>query len=317
MAAFDLGAVSSYVDLVARCRSPLASGWRRLVAAALSGIVHTRAMDGNKLVVAHYSQAEEGTRLHETPRGVLERLRTWDLLHRWLPADGVVYDIGGGAGVHATWLASHGYRVELFDPVPTHVAQATAASEALPGGQQFIVERGDARSIPRADGSADVVLLLGPLYHLVEASERSRALSEVGRLLKPGGLLIAAGISRFAWLMDAYRHQIAASPEIQASIAFSVRTGRSNPNPSPGAFWAYFHRPDELISEITTAGFEDASIAGVEGFAWMLPDLDDILESPSANRELLDHLHTIESEPSMLGSSAHLLARATNPGDPN
>lgn len=268
-------------------------------------------MDGEELLLAHYSQAEEGSRLHATPHGVLERLRTWEMLERWLPADGVVYDIGGGAGVHATWLARRGYRVELFDPVLAHVAQAAAALEAPHGGPQFVVEQGDARSIPRDDASADVILLLGPLYHLVEASDRTRALGEANRLLKPGGLLIAAGVSRFSWLMDAYRHQIAASSEVQASIAFSLRTGRSNPDPSPGAFWAYFHRPDELTSEIAAAGFEDASVAGVEGFAWLLPDLDDLLASPSTSRALLDQLHTIENEPSMLGASAHLLARAT------
>jgi SAM-dependent methyltransferase len=208
-------------------------------------------------------------------------------------------------------LAGRGYRVELFDPVPTHITQAAVASEALPAEQQFVVEQGDARSIPRDDASADVILLLGPLYHLVDATDRARALGEASRLLKPGGLLIAAGISRFAWLMDAYRKQIAASLEIQASITFSVRTGRSNPNPTPGAFWAYFHRPDELANEITTAGFNDASVAGVEGFAWLLPDLGNILDNPSTNQAMRDQLHTIENEPSMLGASGHLLARAT------
>jgi SAM-dependent methyltransferase len=270
-------------------------------------------MDGDELVRAHYSQAEEGTRLHETPYGVLERLRTWDLFERWLPAHGVVYDVGGGAGVHAAWLADRGYVVELFDLVPGHVAEAAAVSQARSPGRRFVVEQGDARGIPRGDESADVVMLLGPLYHLVEGSERTQALREALRLLKPGGLLIAAGISRFAWLMDAYRKGIADSAEIQASITYNLRTGRSNAAPAPGAFWAYFHRPHELTGEITAAGFENVSIAGVEGFAWMLPDLNAILDSPASAEALLDQLRIVESEPGIVGASAHLLARGVKP----
>jgi len=270
-------------------------------------------MDGDELVLAHYSRAEEGQRLHETPRGVLERIRTWDLFERWLPADGVVYDVGGGAGVHAAWLADRGYVVELFDLVPRHVSEATEVSQACGPGRRFVVEQGDARFIPRGDESADVVLLLGPLYHLVERSERTQALIEARRLLKPGGLLVSAGISRFAWLMDAYRKGVADSAEVQASITFNLETGRSNADPAPGAFWAYFHRPHELTDEITAAGFENVSIVGVEGFAWMLPDLNVILDRPASAKALLDQLRTVESEPSVVGASGHLLAHGVKP----
>ena len=270
-------------------------------------------MDGDELVLAHYSQAEEGKRLNETPRGVLERLRTWDLFERWLPAHGVVYDVGGGAGVHGAWLADRGYIVELFDPVPGHLSEATAVSQAPDPGRRFVVEQGDARCTPRGDKSADVLLMLGPLYHLVETSERTQALKEAWRLLKPGGLLVAAGISRFAWLMDAYRKGVADSAEVQASITFNLRTGRSNADPAPGAFWAYFHRPDELTDEIAAAGFENVSIAGVEGFAWMLPNLNAILDSPTSAEALLDQLRTVECEPSIVGASGHLLAHGVKP----
>jgi len=270
-------------------------------------------MDDDGLVLAHYSQAEESVRLHQTPRGFLERLRTWDLLERWLPTGGVVYDVGGGAGVHAAWLADRGYDVELSDLVPRHVSEATELSEARRPGRSFVVEQADARRIPRGDDSADVLLMLGPLYHLVETSERKQALIEARCLLRPGGLLVAAGISRFAWLMDAYRKEIADSAEVQASIAYSLQTGHSNADPEPGAFWAYFHRPDELTDEITAADFGSVSIAGVEGFAWMLPSLGAILDSGPSAEALMVQLRTKESEPSVVGASGHLLARGVKP----
>ena len=60
------------------------------------------------------------------------------------------------------------------------------------------ISLGDARNLEWGDGSVDVVLLLGPLYHLPVRSDRIAALSEAFRVLKPGGLLFAVGISRFA-----------------------------------------------------------------------------------------------------------------------
>lgn len=270
-------------------------------------------MDDDELLLAHYSRVEEGKRLRQTPNGVLERIRTWDLLERWLPPQGVAYDIGGAAGVHATWLTDRGYAVELFDPVPDHVGQASELAHADGPVPRFGVEVSDARNIPRGDESADVILLLGPLYHLVESTERTRALLEAHRLLKPGGHLVAAGISRFSWLMDAYRQDLHDNAAIQTSIAYSLQTGSSNADPTPGAFWAYFHRPHELTDEIASSGFNNVSTVGVEGFAWMLPNLATILGTSTTTNALLDQLRAIENESSIVGASAHLLSHARKP----
>ncbi len=270
-------------------------------------------MNDHDPVLLHYSEANEKERLTSRAVGVLERLRTWDIFERFLPPSGVVYDIGGGAGVHAVWLAGHGFEVQLFEPVSLHIDQATAAAEQLDAGQRFSIELADARSIPREDLSADVVLLLGPLYHLLDRPEREECLEEAHRLLKPGGLLVAAGISRFSWLMDAYRQSMAQVGEVQTSISFSVETGRSTKDPEPTSFQAYLHRPEELEAEIVDAGFVGSRMVGVEGFAWMLNDLDRILGSTSESEALLNQLRSVESEPSMLGASSHYLTLASKP----
>lgn len=270
-------------------------------------------MPDKELVVAHYQEGRESSRLDATPVGRLERLRTWDLLARWLPSTGTVYDIGGGAGVHAQWLAERGYDVELFDLVPLHVEQAVdvAASLAASTGRTFEVEEADARRIPRPDGSADVVLLLGPLYHLTDGADRAAVLVEAARLLKPAGVMVAAAISRFSWLNAAYYDGVAGPQRVQEGITFTVETGRSNPDPTRGDFWAYFHRPEELVAEIeSVTSFGDVGISAVEGFAWVLPDLADLLDDETAVGNLFAQLRTVEAEPSLLGISPHLLARA-------
>src|SRR5205823_14844698 len=91
-----------------------------------------------------------------------------------------------------------GLKALLAGPVPRRGAEARRHQEP-PLAEARV---GDARALSDADASADGVLLLGPLYHLVSAADRIRALSEARRVLRPGGVLVAAAISRHASLLD-------------------------------------------------------------------------------------------------------------------
>ena len=139
----------------------------------------------------------EDERLRLRAHGVLERVRTQELLTRLLPPPpATVLDVGGGTpGVHADWLAQRGYSVHVIDPVEEHVAVAGR----LPAVSSAV---GDARCLSQADKSQDAVLLLGPLYHLPEREGRLQALREARRVARPGAPVAAAGISRYATLMD-------------------------------------------------------------------------------------------------------------------
>jgi hypothetical protein len=77
-----------------------------------------------------------------------------------------------------------------------------------------------------------------------------------------------------------------------------------------GAFWAYFHQPDELRTELPDAGFADVELVAVEGFAWLLGDLEARMADPTP---LLEAVRLTESDPSMLGCSAHLVGVASRP----
>src|SRR5205823_5178670 len=146
-------------------------------------------------IEAYYARGQEVNRLF---RGVsqLELVRTQELLTRWLPAPpAVVLDVGGGSGVYACWLAAQGYAVHLIDPAPLHVEQALQASAQQPGSPLAGARVGDARRLDCKEERADATLLLGPLYHLTERDDRLQALREAKRVLRPGGLLFAVGIS--------------------------------------------------------------------------------------------------------------------------
>ncbi|MBA3249126.1 MAG: class I SAM-dependent methyltransferase [Geodermatophilaceae bacterium] len=254
-------------------------------------------------VLAHYALGEEQDRL-TSAHGLLELLRTQDILQRHLPpVPARILDVGGGPGVYAEWLAGLGYSVHLVDPVPLHVEQASRR----PG---VTASLGDARTLAAADSSYDVVLALGPLYHLPDRSQRLLAWREFGRVVVPGGLIVAAAISRYAAWNDVMRKDWLLREGFAAAVDASLRDGRHrNDDDRPELFTtAYFHRPEELATEPLAAGLEAASVLGVEVTGWLLGGLPTLLADPQRRSALLDWLRRTEAEPSLHGASSHLVA---------
>lgn len=252
-------------------------------------------------VLAFYrDRYDESQRLVSSPAGRLEFRRTQQLLRRLLPPPpAAILDVGGGTGIHARWLADDGYDVHLFDPVPEHVTKARKHAG-------FTADVGDARALPVADKSVDAVLLLGPLYHLIEATDRRKALAEAVRVLRPGGLVMAAAISRYAALLE-----LAGLGELNddtvSEVARSIETG-INRDDAASFTSAYFHRPDELFRELSEAGLCDVRVLGIEG-----PSTPALVNTAMEHQDrALDSAVRcallVEADPALTSASPHLLA---------
>jgi ubiquinone/menaquinone biosynthesis C-methylase UbiE len=269
-----------------------------------------------KEIEQYYLQTKESERL-SSGRGELERLRTQVILARNLPPPpAAVFDVGGGAGVYAFPLARQGYQVYLIDPVDLHLEQAGSYA-ATSGVALASIARGDARRLDIPSGSAHAVLLLGPLYHLIERSDRLQALREARRLLRPQGILFAAAISRFASFIDGLSSGFFRDAEFRKIVAADLASGQHrNPTNHPAYFTTtYFHRPEELVTEVRDAGFGDVQIHAVEGPAWSAALLREAWDDPAQRQNLMEFLSLIDREPSVQGASAHLIAVARL--DPN
>jgi ubiquinone/menaquinone biosynthesis C-methylase UbiE len=265
-------------------------------------------------IEAHYREGRESERL-SNEWGQLESLRTHSILVRHLPAPpATVLDVGGAAGAYAFPLANRGYQVHLIDPVELHLEQARSREVSL-GVRLASITQGDARDLAFAPDSADAVLLLGPLYHLVERCDRIQALREAKRVLKPGGMLFAAAISRFASLIDGLSRGFFADPEFRKIIKQDLASGlHFNPTDRPEYFTtSHFHQPDELAAEVAEAGFSTIRVVAIEGPVWGAAGFREAWNDPEQRARLLDLLSAIEAEPSIFGASAHLMAVAIRP----
>src|SRR5262249_27817576 len=147
-------------------------------------------------VIRFYTEHSDEERLFQG-WGMLEFARSKEIVLRNLTRHArTILDVGGGTGVYAEWLGELGYDSHVIDITPSHIATAKSKRKHVASA-----EVGDARNLSWQDDSADAVLLFGPLYHLTGSSSRSRALREARRVLRPGGLVFASAICRFAPLL--------------------------------------------------------------------------------------------------------------------
>lgn len=227
--------------------------------------------DLDHALVAFYSGDDEDDRIQGShASGVVEFIRVQQLLRARLHPASRILDVGGATGVHSRWLAADGHHVTLLDPVPSQVARAAEVGtfEALVG---------DARRLPLGPASVDAVLLFGPLYHLIRREDRVQALAEAARVLRPGGLLFAQGITRLAAI--ATDAAAVGYDQLSDPVWDLARTGEwaSTDGGFPGG---HFHTVAELRDEVAQAGCVVESVHGLEGpqaGALELLDADDEL----------------------------------------
>jgi len=265
-------------------------------------------------IEGHYGTGYERSRLFPGGRPSLEFVRSVELLDRLLPRPPArLLDVGGGPGTYAAPLARRGYRVHVVDPVRLHVEQARQVSGSDPAAG-FTVSLGDARELSQPDESQEAVLLFGPLYHLIEAPDRRQALGEARRVLVPGGRLLAMAVCRFASLLDGLYEGWLDDPDFRPIVDQDLVDGQHrNPDPvgRPEFFTtAYFHTPDGLADEIEQAGFTGVAIYGVEGPGWPLRQE---WADPRRREQILFAARSVETQPSLIGFSDHLIAAATKP----
>ena len=308
--------VGSDTGFLAGLREAVGSvGWdvrRSRISVALAGIWRQPVIVIDPEIESHYGTGYERSRLFPGGRPSLEFVRSMELLDRLLPPPPAqLLDVGGGPGTYAAPLARCGYLVHLVDPVELHVEQARQAAGGDPAAT-FTAVVGDARGLSEPDQSQDAVLLFGPLYHLTDGAHRRQALSEARRVLRPGGRLLAMAVCRFASLLDGLFRGWLDDPQFRPIVDQDLVDGQHrNPDPvgRPEFFTtAYFHTPDGLKQEIEQAGFSSTTVYGVEGPGWPLRQE---WADPRRHEQILFAARAVETEPSLIGFSAHLIAAAT------
>lgn len=262
----------------------------------------------DKDVLENYNRGAEKGRLYKG-LGLIEFERTKEILLEELPpAPAVIYDIGGGYGEYSYWLSSLGYEVYLYDIAEKNIEMSCELGKER-GLTLKCAEVADARSINRPDASADAILLFGPLYHIVDRSERLLCLRECRRLLKPNGLLFTANITRYSTMLKYTalydRNPVIDDADFYSMLENTVTTGIHTKKPMG---LAYFHKPHELKDEIESSGFTDVDLRGVIGPCWLIRNLDEVWLNAAKRESIMRIVRLLEKEESLMGLSTHFLS---------
>ena len=201
----------------------------------------------------------------ESPYRRLELISTWRLISEFFEPGCHVADIGGGPGRYTMELLQHGYDVSLFDLSPQAIAfaQDHLASLDLKASHLEAADARDLSMVPSA--SFDAALELGPMYHIVEKSDRIRALIELHRVLKSGAPAIVGYINPWGLLrsgLTEFPHVYADEPLVRQLFNTFIQAGAQE------AFTeAVFISPAQAMEELRSCGFAVECRAGVEGCA--------------------------------------------------
>lgn len=134
----------------------------------------------------YYSRYDEDGRLLSR-HGQVEYRTTMRYIHRYLTPGAKILEIGAGTGRYSLALAAEGYDVTAVELIPHNLS---LLREKITPAMSIETYEGNALSLPfLTDDTYDMVLLLGPMYHLYTEEEKITALAEALRLTKPGGIL--------------------------------------------------------------------------------------------------------------------------------
>ncbi len=256
-------------------------------------------------IAAFYDSDPEGEH-HRLEQRQLEYDLTWRYLNQYLPSQGAILEVGAATGRYTLELAKRGYTLAAVDLSVALIAQCrkSIAAEGLEGRVRLVVA--DARDLSEVvEKGFDVVLLMGPLYHLIEEADRKLALKEAFDRLREGGILFSSFLSRFGTVGDMLKN----NPgwiEDQAEVRSLLERGRRPDDYPRGGFRGYFAHVTEIAPLHEAMGFETITVAGIEPA--ISADDESYNKLQGKQRQLwLDLLYEISAERSIIGASRHLL----------
>ncbi len=258
-------------------------------------------------LIAQYTGADEDSRLTRQYIAQIEYDTTMHVLKPYWKKGSKLCELGAATGRYALAFAEQGCDVTAVELAPEQVA--LMRQQAKERQLSLAMHEGDACDVSFIDdASQDICLMLGPMYHLTTLEQRNQAIAEAKRILKPGGILAVAYISRFfvAGLFAKHWPNLM-TPDVLDEL---LQQGTVSAIEADSFFRVgYFATPAEAESWLTAAGFGLENHVATDGYVRYLADSVNNFSPKQYQAWLQQHLQYCH-EPSLLGSTNHGLVIA-------
>lgn len=212
-----------------------------------------------------------------------------------------IFDIGGGPGRYSIYLAEKGHKVTLLDLSKKNIEVAKEKS-AEKGITLEAYIHGNALRLDEYEQKYDVVLLMGPLYHLIEEFDRRLALEGALRLLKPSGIIVVSFISNYAPIQD-YLKGLYSFESVDELLVY-LKCGENTVE--QGFTTAYFIGHKEAKELMNSFGLKQLAFANVENIL-SAKEIDINILEDDEYKKWLEIGYRLSQDENLMGTGEHYL----------
>lgn len=237
----------------------------------------------------------------------LELHTTLHFLEKHLPSQGNILDAGCGPGRYSVELAQRGYQMTLLDMTPVNLefARRQIRRRKLQANVKEFIEASIVDLSHFPDESFDAVICLGgPLSHLLDIDQRSKAISELLRVARHDAPVFVSVMGRLSLLT---LEMVMFPYEIEMSHFTQIRDSGDYEG-SSGFTACHFFLPEEFRAAFELPGVEILDLVGLEGISTThYRKLNQLAKNPERWKIWWEtHLKTC-THPSVVGHSEHML----------
>lgn len=241
-----------------------------------------------------YNIFNEEARLNHSKAARVEFLTTVKYIDQFLKPGMRILDIGAGAGEYSIHFALKGYQV---DSIELSDANVEAFSKKLTPDMNINLQQGNALNLSRyEDETFDIVLLFGPLYHLIGEADRNQCILEAKRVMKKSGVIFVAFINNDMIPFTEWVY----NPHYLTTGDYDKETFKAEDFPF------VFFTLDQCREMLWSSGLTIAKEVASDGMSELLADRINALDEDGYAQYLKLHYYCCE-KPEMLGHTNHFL----------
>lgn len=243
----------------------------------------------------YYNKFNEEKRLNSR-HGQVEFTTSMKYIHTYLPDDphAKILDVGAGTGRYSVALAEEGYDVTAVELVKYNLGILKQKNSTVKAYQ------GNALKLSRfPDKEFDMVLVFGPMYHLLTTEEKVQALKEAKRVLKNDGvMLVAYCMNEYSILTYGFRqnHILECLENGKISKDFRVQ-------PKAEDLYDYV-RLEDMDAYNKAAGLKRIKVISADGPSDYMRPVLNAMDEATFEAFIRYHL-TICERPELVGAGSH------------